>query len=93
MAQETWIVQSANKDLEKCVDWGCANRDAATFEMIEQTRTKLETPYRNAIRSQLTGINQKYGSNFTSVVPVYSAILTLRQSKLRGYLEQILCAD
>jgi hypothetical protein len=81
MVQETWIVQSANKDLEKCVDWGCANRDAATFEMIEQTRAQLETPYRNQIRTQITGINKQYGSNFTSMVPVYSAILSLRQCK------------
>jgi hypothetical protein len=81
LVQETWIVQSAQPDVEECSDWGCKARNAATYEMIENTRTKLEEPYRKRLREQLTGLNKQLGKNTTVLVPIYSAVLTLRESK------------
>jgi hypothetical protein len=80
MVQETWIVQSAQPQLEACEDWGCNNRDAATWEMIEKTRTTLEQPYKKRLQIQMAGLNKEMKNNMTSLVPVYSAILSMRQS-------------
>lgn len=74
-------MQSAHPDIEDCEDWGCKNRDKATFDMIEETRVKLEQPYKARLREQLTGLNKQLGKNTTVLVPVYSAVLSLRQSK------------
>ena len=83
MVQETWIVQSAAPEKEKCQadGWGCANRDGASYDDLTATRTKLEIPYRNRLRTQFEGLNKQFGANFTVLVPVYDAVLTLRQSK------------
>jgi hypothetical protein len=83
MVQETWIVQSAQPDVEECTDWGCKARNSATYEMIENTRTKLEIPYMGRLRQQMTGLNKGLGKNTTSLVPLYSAVLSLRESKPR----------
>jgi hypothetical protein len=84
MVQETWLPQSADKDVEGCQDWGCSKRDAATFELLEKTKNSLEVPYRNRLRTQLAGINQQKGVNLTTMVPVWSAVLTMRESEYRG---------
>jgi hypothetical protein len=81
MVQETWIVQSAQKEKEGCQDWGCKNRDAATFDDIEKTKTTMQKPYQARLRTQFEGLNKKFGANFTTLVPVYAAVLNLRQSK------------
>jgi len=88
MVQETWIVQSAQPEKEKCKasGWGCANRDAATFDEIEATRKKFEQPYQGRLRTQFQGLNKQVGSNFTVMVPLYDAVLTLRQMVVKGEL-------
>jgi len=86
MVQETWIVQSAQPQLEACEDWGCNNRDAATWEMIEKTRTTLEQPYKKRLQIQMAGLNKEMKNNMTSLVPVYSAILSMRQMVVKGQI-------
>jgi len=88
MIQETWVVQSANPEAEDCMasGWGCKNRDAATYEMLEQTRSKLEQPYRARLRAQVDDMNNQFGKNFTTLVPVYDAVLTLREMTVKGEL-------
>lgn len=83
MIQETWIVQSAQPEKEKCQanGWGCANRDAATYEDIEKTKTTMEQPYHAKLREQFEGLNKQFGVNFTTLVPVYDAVLELRKSE------------
>jgi hypothetical protein len=86
--QETWIVQSANPDIELCEAWGCKARDKATYDMIQETRVKLEQPYKARLINQLSDINSRLGTNATMLVPVYDAILTLRQREC-AYLPRI----
>jgi hypothetical protein len=81
MVQETWIVQSSQPKVEACEDWGCKNRDAATWEIIEKTRTTMEQPYKKRLQAQMAGLNKDMKNNMTSLVPVYSAILSMRQSQ------------
>jgi hypothetical protein len=81
MVHETWLPQSTDKATEGCQDWGCSKRDSASFELLEQTRNGLEIPYKNRLRTQLAGINQQVGTNLTTLVPVWSAVITLRESK------------
>lgn len=66
---------------ENCDVWGCKNRDAATFEMLETIRAKQEQPYQARLRTQLTGLNSEAKANFTTLVPVWDAVLSLRESK------------
>ncbi|KAF2663167.1 hypothetical protein BT63DRAFT_128548 [Microthyrium microscopicum] len=89
MVQENWLVQSANPKVEACKDgkelsWGCSDRDGATYEMLEQTRTKLQIPYRTKLRAQVDGLNAEFGKNFTTIVPIYDAVLTLREMVVNG---------
>jgi hypothetical protein len=85
MVQETWIprISTMGQDntAENCTVWGCSNRDAATFTMLEDIRTKQEQPYQARLRTQLTGLNTKAKTNFTSLVPVWDAVLSLREWK------------
>jgi hypothetical protein len=81
LVHETWIVQSSHPDVEECEAWGCKSRDKATFDIIEETRVKMEQPYRARLRDQLVGINKQLGKNTTVLVPVYAAVLSLRQCR------------
>jgi hypothetical protein len=81
MVHETWLPQSTNKEVEGCQDWGCSKRDAASFDLLEQTRNTLEIPYKNRLRTQLSGLNKQLGVNMTTLVPVWSAVITLRESE------------
>jgi hypothetical protein len=80
MVHETWLPQTTDNQTEGCWDWGCSKRDAATFELLEQTRNTLEIPFKNRLRTQLADINKQVGVNFTTLVPVWSAVITLRES-------------
>jgi len=90
MVQETWIprLSSAGQDTtpENCNVWGCSNRDAATLEMLEAIRNKQEKPYQARLRTQLTGINTSHNTSFTTIVPVWDAVLSLRELILNGSL-------
>jgi len=83
MIQETWLPNSANPE-EQCVLWGCKNRDAATVEGLEKTRQTIEIPFQNRMRWQLDGLNREIGTNFTTFVPVWEAVLKLRQLIAKG---------
>ncbi|KAF2431886.1 hypothetical protein EJ08DRAFT_712275 [Tothia fuscella] len=84
MVHETWLPQSTDKTTEGCVDWGCSKRDAATFDLLEDTRNKLEVPFKNRLRNQLTGLNKQFGANMTTLVPVWSAVISLREMVVKG---------
>lgn len=77
--QQTWIPYSANVE-EDCSEWGCNQRDAATREMLEKTRTNVEMPYRERMRKQFKEINDKAGKEIIFIVPTWGASLTLRES-------------
>jgi hypothetical protein len=47
--------------------------------MLEAIRTKQEQPYQARLRTQLTGINKNVKTNFTTLVPVWDAVLSLRE--------------
>jgi hypothetical protein len=81
MVHETWLPQSADKAVEECQAWGCAKRDSADYELLEKTRAQNEIPFANRLRTQLSGINTGAGTNLTTIVPVWSAVITLRESK------------
>jgi hypothetical protein len=59
----------------------CSNRDAATFKALEDTRKEWEEPVRRKFREQLVGLNTKYSANFTNLVPIWDALLSLRQGE------------
>ena len=82
MVQETWLPNSANPE-EQCQLWGCSNRNAATWDGLEKTRNTIEQPFSNRMRYQLDGLNRELGMNFTVFVPIWDAVLSLRQCKLR----------
>jgi len=80
----TWI-NSPAKNVEKCAGFaGCTARDSATVKTLERTRTELEGPYRERLRKQLAEINKEMGKNFTVLVPVWDAVITLRQMIVDG---------
>lgn len=86
MVQETWIPrigsEGTDTSAENCTVWGCSNRDAATYEMLETIRSKQEKPYQARLRTQLNDINSKSTKNFTTLVPVWDSVLSLRESKI-----------
>jgi hypothetical protein len=90
MVQETWIPRIASMGVdntpENCTVWGCSNRNGATYEMLEAIRTKQEQPYQARLRTQLTGINKNVKTNFTTLVPVWDAVLSLRELVVKGSL-------
>jgi hypothetical protein len=87
---KTWIDKPA-KNIEKCSGiTGCAARNSATFETLERSRKEVEGPYRDRLRKQLVGINRERGANVTVLVPVWDAVLALRQCKY-FHLSQNLC--
>lgn len=57
--------------------------------MVQETRVKLEQPYKSRLINQISEINTKLGTNATMLVPVYDAILTLRQCMCRAILPAI----
>jgi hypothetical protein len=77
---ETWLPQAADPK-EECESWGCKNRDSATYEMLEATRAQKEQPFRGRLRTQLTGLNSEAKTNYTFLIPVWDAVLTMRESK------------
>jgi len=99
MVQETWIPKWAqaekfagkdpdkkdSSDPEGCTLWGCASRDAATLESLQDVHVKQELPYRNALRTQLTGINTNTTTGFATVVPVWDLVLSMRERKIPFY--------
>jgi hypothetical protein len=67
----------------------CNDRDRATVETLKRTKDSLESPYRTRIRNQLTGLNRQLGVNTTSMVPVWDAIITLRQMVIGGKIPNV----
>ena len=62
----------------------CNNRDAATFDTLKRTKDIIEEVYKNRIRSQLTGLNRQLAANATTLVPVWDAVISLRQMTVKG---------
>jgi hypothetical protein len=90
---ETWLPVSSDKN-EGCsvsgkkptesVNGGvtlCKNRDSPTVPLLETTRKEWEEPVLFALRKQLTGLNQQYGQNLTTLVNVWSGVISLRESQ------------
>jgi hypothetical protein len=69
---------------------GCSNRDAATYDMLENTRAKTEGPFRKSQREQAMELNRSLGGSanrtIISIVPVWDAVLTLRELVAKGQL-------
>jgi len=90
MVQETWIPRlstlPADTSDEKCGVWGCSNRDAATATTLKELRDIQEQPYQARLRTQLTGINTKISTNLTTLVPVWDAVISLRELIIDGKL-------
>lgn len=61
--------------------WGCNNRDGATLATLESTHEEIEQDYIKRLRTQLAGINLEKGTNVTTLVPVWNAVMTLRESE------------
>jgi hypothetical protein len=80
MVQETWLPNSANPE-ERCQLMGCSNRNAATWNGLDKTRQTIEIPFKNRMRYQLDSLNREFGMNFTTFVPIWDAVLGLRQRR------------
>jgi len=88
--QETWLPVAAG-DAEGCTEAKvgpgakdsrinkCSNRDSATLSQLAATQAQWSQPVAKLLRTQLTGLNTKYGKNITSLVPVWSGVLELRK--------------
>ncbi|KAF2421098.1 hypothetical protein EJ08DRAFT_727737 [Tothia fuscella] len=95
MVQETWLPVAAN-DAEGCtparVGPGvrderltfCPLRDTATLPQLQATVSDWSQPIAKMLRTQLTGLNAKYKSNVTSLVPVWNGVLELRMLIVKG---------
>lgn len=60
----------------------CNDRDAATLPILQKVHTNVETKYKDKLRTQLTKINAKTAANFTTLVPAWDLVLSLRESKI-----------
>jgi len=95
MLQETWLPVSLDPK-ESCTAAkvgpgekdprvnGCTARDATNLEGLEKTRKGWEEVVRNKLRTQLQGINQKAGVNFTGIVTTWDGIISLREAVVQG---------
>jgi len=95
MVQETWLPVAAN-DAEGCTKArvgpgerdqrinGCSKRDTATIPQLEATTAQWAQPVAKLLRTQLSGLNSKYGKNVTSLVPVWNGVLELRTMVVKG---------
>jgi hypothetical protein len=80
--QEKSYIDKAANNIEKCSGiMGCSNRNSATMETLERTRKEIEAPYRRRLRKQLGDLNKDVKANVTVLVPLWDAVLTLRQCR------------
>jgi hypothetical protein len=86
MVEETWLLNSANPE-EQCQLMGCSNRNAATCDGLDKTKQTIEIPFKNRMRYQLDGLNRDFGMNFTTFVPIWDAVLSLRPRNLPSTLK------
>jgi hypothetical protein len=70
MVQETWLPIGES-----------GSRDAATAEMLQNIRARTEGPYNTRLRNQLTGLQAIIAANFTTLVPAWNLVLSLRECK------------
>lgn len=76
MVHETWLPILPDQR----IGWYHASDDI-DLDMLERTRMEVEVPFNNVLRGQLAAINQGVRRNLTTIVPVWSAILSLRECK------------
>jgi hypothetical protein len=85
MVQETWLptwpLGASNYPEAGCSPISCSNRDAATLPVLQKIHTDVETKYKDKLRTQLTELNAKTAANFTTLVPVWDLVVSLRESK------------
>jgi hypothetical protein len=90
MVQETWLPKSAHPSVEGCT-MGCKNVDAADVAGVEDTRKQVEAPWLQEMATYVDKVNKEVGRNITTIVPLWSGILSLRQSEfLIEHLSQLL---
>jgi hypothetical protein len=86
MVQETWLpiwpLGAANYPEAGCSAMSCTNRDAATLPVLQKIHTDVETKYKDKLRTQLTELNAKTAANFTTLVPVWDLVVSLRERKI-----------
>jgi hypothetical protein len=68
MVQETWLPIGER-----------GSRDAATSATLQNIHSTTEGPYRGRLRKQLSDLQGKTTANFTTLVPVWDLVLTLRE--------------
>jgi hypothetical protein len=49
-------------------------------------RAKMEQPYKTRLRSNLVKINSQLGANVSSMVPIWDAVLSMREMVVKGQL-------
>jgi hypothetical protein len=61
----------------------CSKRDSATLPQLQRLHTTVETKYKDKLRTQLTELNAKTAANFTTLVPAWDLVVSLRESNLQ----------
>jgi len=76
MVQETWLPIGET-----------GSRDAATSTTLQNIHSRTEGPYRVRMRKQLSDLQGKTAANFTTLVPVWDLVLTLRECTVNSNLK------
>jgi hypothetical protein len=94
MVQETWLpiwpLTAVNYPEAGCSAMSCTNRDAATLPQLQKIHTTVETKYKDKLRTQLKELNAKTAANFTSLVPAWDLVVSLRECKALSLCEKML---
>jgi len=90
MVQETWLpiwpLGASNYPEAGCSATSCSDRDAATLPALQKIHTDVETKYKDKLRTQLTELNAKTAANFTTLVPAWDLVVSLREMIVKGQL-------
>jgi len=90
MVQETWLpiwpLSATDYPEAGCSAMSCTNRDAATLPVLQKIHTTVESKYRDKMRDQLTDLNKKTAANFTTLVPAWDLVVSLREMVVKGEL-------
>jgi hypothetical protein len=76
MVQETWLPLG-----------GRGSCDDATSSTLQNIHSTTEGPYRVRLRKQLSKLQGKTAAHFTTLVPVWDLVLTLREGTVNSNFE------